>query len=243
MSRLTRSTLKNPTKVGLLTLAKVSHKACSTTAVKKAPRTRQFRVACPTLSLSPQDSTHQSRPSHVTGRRGQAAHQEYLIQDPEVALGGDQGGEPVPHRLQAREARRGSNTQNYARRLRAVAPYEVEDEGHDQLGRLLYETDKQLGQQACDPRNLVLQRPRDDCAQHPTPQKAHRQGLQRNIPARQPLVKIGHECDGHQESAEQDTGYVYGVRSGNKHQLDEIQQDQAAYEDLEPPPPQNTHLA
>src|SRR5215207_4372191 len=147
-SRVSMRPAGAPTGVGLLTLAKVSHKACSTTAVKKAPRTRQSRVACPTLSLSPQDSAHQPCPSHVTGRRGQAAHQEYLIQDPEVALGGDQGGEPVAHRLQAREARRGSNTQNYARRLRAVAPYEVEDEGHDQLGRLLYETDKQLGQKA-----------------------------------------------------------------------------------------------
>src|ERR687898_605208 len=146
MSRLTSSTLKNSTKVALLMLAKVSHKACSTTAVKKAPRTRQSRVACPTLSLSPQDSTYKPRPSHVTGRRGQAAHQEYLIQDPEVALGGEQGGEPVAHCLQTREACRGSNTQDYPCRLRSVAPHEVEDEGHDQLGRLLYETDEQLGQ-------------------------------------------------------------------------------------------------
>jgi hypothetical protein len=47
-----------PTGVGLLTLAKVSHKACSTTAVKKAPRTRQSRVACPTLSLSRHRTAH-----------------------------------------------------------------------------------------------------------------------------------------------------------------------------------------
>jgi hypothetical protein len=84
----------------------------------------------------------------VTGRRGQAAHQQYLIQDPEVALGGEQGYEPVAHRLQTREARRGSNTQDYARRLRSVAPHKVEHEGHDQLGRLLYEADEQLGQKA-----------------------------------------------------------------------------------------------
>src|SRR5215207_465670 len=147
-SRLSIVTPKNPTKVALLMLAKVSHKACSTTAVKKAPRTRQFRVACPTLSLSPKDSTYQPRPSYVAGRRGQAAHQEYLIQDPEVTLGGEQGDEPVAHRLQSSKARRGSNTQDYASRLRSVAPYEVEDERHNQLGQLLYETDEQLGQKA-----------------------------------------------------------------------------------------------
>src|SRR5918995_6910349 len=38
-----------------------------------------------------------------------------------------------------------------------------------------------------------------------------------------------------------DTGYIYRFRSGNERQLEEIHQDQAAYKDLEPPAPQNTH--
>src|SRR5215203_5802538 len=59
-SRLRNTTPKNPTTVVLLMLAKVSHRACSTTAVRKAPPTRQFNVACPTLSLSLHRTAHTS---------------------------------------------------------------------------------------------------------------------------------------------------------------------------------------
>src|SRR5215213_167278 len=59
-SRLSNITPKNSTKVALLMLAKVSHRACRTTAVRKAPPTRQFNVACPALSLSLHRTAHTS---------------------------------------------------------------------------------------------------------------------------------------------------------------------------------------
>jgi hypothetical protein len=104
-------------------LANVSHKAWSTTAVKIAPRTRQFRVGVPRPEpLPPQDGAHQPRPRKVPGRRGQPAHQEHLVQHPEIALGGEQGDECVSHRLQTREARRGGYAKDNPRRLRAITP-------------------------------------------------------------------------------------------------------------------------
>jgi hypothetical protein len=60
MNRLTDSTLRNPTNVALLTLAKVSQTACRTTAVRKAPPTRQSGIACPLSSLSRHRTAHTS---------------------------------------------------------------------------------------------------------------------------------------------------------------------------------------
>jgi hypothetical protein len=62
-SRARNITPKNSTKVVLPRLAKVSHKACSTTAVRKAPPVRQLNVACPALSLSLQRTAH-TKPVH-----------------------------------------------------------------------------------------------------------------------------------------------------------------------------------
>ena len=68
MSRLTNSLLRNPTKVALLTLGKVSHGACRTTAVRKAAHSPvQDRVA-PLEPLAPQDGAYHSRLGHVPRR-------------------------------------------------------------------------------------------------------------------------------------------------------------------------------
>ena len=54
--------LTDPTDIALLMLANVSHKACRMAAVAKAPPTLQLKVACPALSLSPEDCAHQPCP-------------------------------------------------------------------------------------------------------------------------------------------------------------------------------------
>src|SRR5829696_7672818 len=62
-SMLSNPTPKDSPRLALLRPAKVSHRACKITAVRKAPPTRQFNVACPVLSLSLHRTAH-TKPVH-----------------------------------------------------------------------------------------------------------------------------------------------------------------------------------
>src|SRR5215204_3691645 len=62
--RLRSSTLTNPTKVAPRKRLNVSHSACNTTAVAKAPTTLLFNTGCPLRSRSRQSTAH-TNPVHA----------------------------------------------------------------------------------------------------------------------------------------------------------------------------------
>src|SRR5215213_5045944 len=192
--------------------------------------------------LAPQHSAHQPRPGGVSRGRHQPALQEHPVQHAQIALRKQQRGEPVAHSLERGEAHGRGDSKDYARRLRTVAPEEVEDEGQDQLGALLYHTYAQLGQESQRSRHVVLEGSRDDRPQYPAPDEADSHRRQRHVPVRKPLVEVGEEGNGHQEGSEQDgAGDVVGIPSRDQGPLDQDEQHESAKEDLEPVSSQEFH--